>query len=68
MGGIKQSLSSTLLTINIADGAHHSDLSHNPPSEHDTEDVRAAREAAMTILKTWLEEVVTPFNKTYNLS
>ena len=68
VGGIKQNLSSTLLTINIADGAHHSDLSHNPPSEHDTEDVRAAREAAMTVLKTWLEEVVTPFNKTYNLS
>ena len=58
VGGIKRNLSSTLLAINIPDGAHHSDLSHNPPSEHDTEDVRVAREAAMTILKTWLQEVI----------
>ena len=57
VGGIQKNLSSTLLTINIPDGAHHSDLSHDPPSENDTEDVRNAREAALNILKSWLQEV-----------
>ena len=57
VGGIQTNLSSTLLAINIADGAHHSDLSHNPPSEADTEDVREARESALTILTKWLNEV-----------
>ena len=57
VGGIQTNLSSTLLTINIPDGAHHSELSHYPPNDNDTEDVRVARESALTILKTWLEEV-----------
>ena len=58
VGGIQRNLSSTLLAINIDDGAHHSDLSHNPPSDEDTEDVREAREQALAILITWLDEVV----------
>ena len=57
VGGIQKNLSSTLMAINIADGAHHSDLSHDPPNENDTEAVRGARAMALNALKKWLEQV-----------
>jgi len=70
VGGIQRNLSSTLLAINIADGAHHSDLSHNPPSDDDTEDVREARESALAILNKWLDEIIQsksgPIKEQYN--
>ena len=56
VGGIQKNLSSTLLAINIPNGAHHSDLNHDPPSEKDTEDVTTAREDALNIIKLWLKE------------
>ena len=37
---------SELLTLNMADGAHHSDLSHTMPGPDDTPDVTKARYSA----------------------
>ena len=43
-----------ILTLNMVNGAHHSDLSHNPPGPQDTPDVVAARGKATAILTRWL--------------
>jgi len=56
-GGITADLSPTLLAFNIADGAHHSDLSHLWPSDADTPDVTAARAAVDATLERWLADV-----------
>ena len=43
-----------LLTLNMANGAHHSDLSHSLPGPQDTPDVTEARAKATVILERWL--------------
>jgi len=53
VGGITTNLSDTLVAINIADGAHHSDLSHQVPSDADTPAVVAARQQALGLLQAW---------------
>lgn len=55
-GGITTNLSDTLLAFNIADGAHHSDLSHLWPSAADTPDVVAARELVAQTIEAWLQQ------------
>lgn len=45
-----------LLTINMPNGAHHSDLSHRIPGPWDTSDVVEARENASAILARWISE------------
>ena len=59
-GGITQDLAPTLPALNMPNGAHHSDLSHNPPGPMDTPDVTAARAKAASILTQWLKDVKTP--------
>jgi hypothetical protein len=44
----------SLLALNIADGAHHSDLSHDEPGDQDTPDVKFARKKAGDIIEQWL--------------
>ena len=39
-------LSASLIAINMPNGAHHSDLSHEPPGPHDTPDITAGRAQA----------------------
>ncbi|KAK7503717.1 hypothetical protein BaRGS_00004840 [Batillaria attramentaria] len=51
-GGVLQSLSPSLIAIQIPLGAHHLDLRAQDPG--DTADVRAAREQEKNILKDWL--------------
>jgi len=53
-GGIVANLSETLVAINMPNGAHHSDLSHDPPSDADTPDVTAARQQVSDLLASWL--------------
>mmetsp|Transcript_13966 Transcript_13966/g.33834 ORF Transcript_13966/g.33834 Transcript_13966/m.33834 type:complete len:500 (+) Transcript_13966:63-1562(+) len=48
---------SGLITLNMPNGAHHSDLSHDLPSDKDTPDVAAARANATVILRQWLREI-----------
>jgi hypothetical protein len=43
--------------VNMVNGAHHSDLSHQGPSEHDTPDVKAAFVEIESILEGWLNEI-----------
>ena len=57
MGGVQTDLSDTLLAVNIGDGAHHSDLSHDEPSDADTTDVQQARAQVGDILAGWLEQI-----------
>jgi pimeloyl-ACP methyl ester carboxylesterase len=53
------SLSQDLITLNMPNGAHHSDLRHTRPcpAPDDTADVLAARKAGAEILMRWLREV-----------
>ena len=44
-----------LLTLNMVNGAHHTDLSHSLPGPEDTPDVVAARANATVILTRWLQ-------------
>jgi lysosomal Pro-X carboxypeptidase len=56
-GGVTKTLSPTLIAVNIADGAHHSDLSHTMPGPTDTPDVVEARKKVKGLLGGWLAEV-----------
>mmetsp|Transcript_19725 Transcript_19725/g.46113 ORF Transcript_19725/g.46113 Transcript_19725/m.46113 type:complete len:508 (-) Transcript_19725:210-1733(-) len=53
-GGFTESLSSQLLVFNMPNGAHHSDLSHSPPSPDDTPDVTDTRNQAAAVINLWL--------------
>lgn len=57
VGGIKESLSDSILAINLKTGAHHSDLSHVGPSKHDTREVKLAFKKISKVLGDWIEEV-----------
>jgi hypothetical protein len=54
VGGFMRNLSESLLVFNMPNGAHHSDLSHNWPSDADTQDVRDTREAIAAQLEEWI--------------
>jgi pimeloyl-ACP methyl ester carboxylesterase len=64
VGGIKTNLSDTLLAINFENGAHHSDLSGQGPSNKDTSDVRLGFAKIKAILQQWLSEI--PSNGSLN--
>ena len=57
-GGVTQTLSPTLVAVNIPDGAHQSDLSHSMPGPTDTPDVVEARKKVKSILGGWLAETL----------
>ena len=52
----QEDLSDDVVALNIPNGAHHSDLNHNEPSDKDTPDVTAARAKALELIKKWLAE------------
>lgn len=53
-GGVKQSLSDSLVAILIPDGAHHLDLRSN--SDFDPKSVIEARALEVAYMKKWIEE------------
>jgi len=59
VGGILESLAPEkgLITINLPNGAHHSELGHVYEPAKDTEDVKAAHAQIAELLHSWLEEV-----------
>ena len=56
-GGVLTNLSDTLLTYNIPDGAHHSDLARSWPSAADTPDVTLVRALVADVIAGWLRDV-----------
>ena len=56
-GGILEDLSDSLLAITFENGAHHSDLTHEGPSDADTEDIRAGFTRITEILEGWIAEI-----------
>lgn len=60
VGGIMSNLSDSLLAINFENGAHHSDLSGNGPSEEDTDDIRQGYGIIRGILSSWINEIQGP--------
>ena len=54
VGSVTSSQSSSLIALNMPNGAHHSDLSHEPPSPADTPDVVAVRAKGLALIQHWL--------------
>jgi len=54
VGSVTNSLSDSLVALNMPNGAHHSDLSHFPPSPDDTPDVTDARARGAALIEQWL--------------
>jgi hypothetical protein len=54
---ILEDLSDSLPVLNFPNGAHHSDLSHEGPSEQDTDDIKAGFVRIAEILASWLDEI-----------
>ena len=56
-GSFLHNVSDTVISINLENGAHHSDLTHVGPTEHDTPDVRAGFKQIRRTLAQWLDEL-----------
>lgn len=56
-GSIMTNLSDSLLALNFENGAHHSDLSHQGPTDKDTADIKAGYLEIAEILGMWLDEI-----------
>jgi lysosomal Pro-X carboxypeptidase len=56
-GSYLEDISDSILTINMPNGAHHSELSHANAQNLDTDDVRDAHDEIVDILSRWLDEV-----------
>lgn len=56
-GSVVANLSESLIAINMPNGAHHSDLSHDAPGPQDTDDVIAGRAQAAALLEGWLHDI-----------
>jgi hypothetical protein len=56
-GGILKDLSDSLLAITFENGAHHSDLTHEGPTDKDTEDIKEGFVLITDILGRWLDEI-----------
>ena len=52
-----EDLSDSILALNFPNGAHHSELSHDGPSEKDTDDIKLGFIQIKAILGKWLEEI-----------
>jgi pimeloyl-ACP methyl ester carboxylesterase len=56
-GGILEDLSDSLLAITFENGAHHSDLTHEGPTDKDTDDIKEGFVLITDILGRWLDEI-----------
>ena len=56
-GGVVKDQSDTILTVNIPNGAHHSDLSPNKSSYPDPPEILEARDQIAMVLHKWLNEI-----------
>ena len=53
-GGVTRSLSESLVSVVISDGAHHVDMRAANPA--DTEDIKQARQIERENIEKWLDE------------
>ena len=59
-GSYSEDLSDTIIVINFADGAHHSDLTHTSleyDELHDTDEIKKGKVRIAEILGGWIEEI-----------
>lgn len=56
-GSITEDLSDSLLALNFENGAHHSDLSHEGPTDKDTDDIKQGYVEIAEILGKWISEI-----------
>ena len=59
VSGIQTNLSSDVVALNFENGAHHSDLSAEGPSENDTEDIQQGFLDIHDILRGFIDTVIT---------
>ena len=59
VGSILTNISESVLAVSMVNGAHHSDLTHEGPSEKDTYDVKKAHKQIIAIVEQWLDELET---------
>jgi hypothetical protein len=57
VGGFKSDLSESLPVINFPNGAHHSDLTGQGPSDADSEDIKEGFKTITGIIEKWLNEI-----------
>jgi Serine carboxypeptidase S28 len=57
VGAIMQNLSENLISLNFENGAHHSDLSRQGPSDRDTPDIIEGFNKIRNLLSKWLNEI-----------
>ena len=56
-GSHLEDLSNTIIALNFPNGAHHSDLSHQGPTDMDTDDLKQGFVDITRILSEWLKDV-----------
>jgi len=56
-GSYLSNVSETVLALNFPNGAHHSDLSHQGPTDDDTDDLKQGFDQITDILTNWLNEM-----------
>lgn len=55
-GSILEDVSETVIAFNFENGAHHSDLSHEGPTDADTDDIKQGFVDIANTLELWLEQ------------
>lgn len=58
-GSVLSNVSDTVVAINLENGAHHSDLTHQGPTDEDTPDISEAFVQITSMLGQWLEDIQT---------
>ncbi|KAL7538230.1 hypothetical protein ACHAXR_010625 [Thalassiosira sp. AJA248-18] len=56
-GSYLEDVSDTILALNFENGAHHSDLTHEGPTDKDTEDIKEGYVKITEILEKWLHDI-----------
>ena len=56
-GGILHNVSDTVLALTFPNGAHHSELTREGPTDRDTDDIKAGHDQIKAILRLWLDRI-----------
>lgn len=58
VASVTANVSETIVTFNLPNGAHRSDLTHNGPTDQDTPDIVDVRNRIEELMEEWLDEIM----------